>query len=378
MEKTIIHVVSLAAIGGVQTSFMSFMTRAIDKSQFRHKIISQHDVNPFFDTIKKHHINISGSFFNKLKFVYYLISTKYIIHFHNNFGSKAIHRLLQIIPVTNIIFHEYGTAWNAKKEDKPIYCQNQDKSNVVIACSKASKTILTKQFDLNEDKIKVIYHTGLIQKPLNLSLSDRYSQVFSVGYIGRFDTPKGIHVFIESAKRLKEVNFYLAGGGVLEEMLKKQAEGYKNIFFVGVVNPLEFMSKIDVLVVPSLREPLGNIVIEAGISKKPVIAANVDGIAEIITNNKNGILINPTDEIDLIDLPENAVAIPKIVVNPITHEIIQPIQLNVEELSEKITDLAKQEEFRNSLGEELYKTVNQQFTIDIYFEQLEKLYNTFK
>lgn len=378
MGKTIIHVVSLAAIGGVQTSFMSFMFKALQKSQFRHKIISQHDFNPFFDSIKKYHMNIRGSLLNKLKLVYYLMSNKYIVHFHNNFGSKAIYRLLRIIPSSNIIFHEYGTAWNAKKEDKFIYTQNQDKSDVVIACSKASKTILTKQFDLKEDKIKVIYHTGLIQKLSNLSLSDRYSPVFSVGFIGRFDTPKGIHVFIESAKQLNEFNFYLAGGGVLEEMLKKQAEDYTNIFFVGVINPLEFMSKIDILVVPSLREPLGNIVIEAGVSKKAVIAANVDGIPEIITNNKNGILINPTKQLNLTDLPEKAVPIPKIVVNPSNQEIIQPKQLDVDELSRKITDLAQQEEFRNSLGEELYKTVNEKFTIDIYFEQLEDIYNTFK
>ena len=323
-------------------------------------------------------MNIRGSLLNKLKLVYYLMSNKYIIHFHNNFGSKAIYRLLRIIPSSNIIFHEYGTAWNAKKEDKFIYTQNQDKSDVIIACSKASKTILTKQFDLKEDKIKVIYHTGLIQKLSNISLSDRYSPVFSVGFIGRFDTPKGIHVFIESAKQLNQFNFYLAGGGVLEEMLKKQAEDYTNIFFVGVINPLEFMSKIDVLIVPSLREPLGNIVIEAGVSKKAVIAANVDGIPEIITNNKNGILINPTKELNLTDLPEKAVPIPKIVVNPSNQEIIQPKQLDVDELSRKITDLAQQEDFRNSLGKELYKTVNEKFTIDIYFEQLEDLYNTFK
>ena len=378
MTKTIVHVVSLASVGGVQTSFMSFMSKAVNESKYKHVIISQHSLNKFFKPLEKYHLNINRSILNKWKFFYYLISRNHIIHFHNNFGSKAINKLLKLVPTSNVIFHEYGTAWNANLDDKIRYKQNQDYSDVVIACSNASKIVLTKHFGLNKDKIKVIYHTGLINIPNDLSSEKRYSNDFSVGFIGRFDTPKGIHVFIDAAKKIKEHKFYLAGEGILLESLKKQAQGFDNIIFVGVVNPIRFMSKIDLLIVPSLREPLGNIIIEAGISKKAVIAANVDGIPEIIKNNVNGILLNPTKDLTIGSLPKEAVRIPKIVVDPNTQEIISPKQIDINELTRKINELAINENLREDLGDALYNTVKDKFSIEKYFEELEQIYNTFK
>ena len=47
-----------------------------------------------------------------------------------------------------------------------------------------------------------------------------------------------------------------------------------------------FLSKIDILVVPSIREPFGNVIVEAGFSGKAVIASKIDGIPEIILNEK--------------------------------------------------------------------------------------------
>ena len=138
------------------------------------------------------------------------------------------------------------------------------------------------------------------------------------------------------------------------------------------------MSKIDLLIVPSLREPLGNIIIEAGISKKAVIAANVDGIPEIIKNNVNGILLNPTKDLTIGSLPKEAVRIPKIVVDPNTQEIISPKQIDINELTRKINELAINQNLREDLGDALYNTVKDKFSIEKYFEELEQIYNTFK
>ena len=69
---------------------------------------------------------------------------------------------------------------------------------------------------------------------------------------------------------------------------------------------------MDVIVVPSIREPLGNVIIETGFCKKPIIASNVDGIPEIIQDKINGILINPDKEITFSEISENEVPLPKL------------------------------------------------------------------
>ena len=92
-------------------------------------------------------------------------------------------------------------------------------------------------------------------------------------------------MLINSAKKLPGCEFFFAGQGILEDRLRELAKKIKNIHFLGSFKePLEFISKMDVMIVPSIREPLGNVIIEAGFCKKPVIASNVDGIAEIIEN----------------------------------------------------------------------------------------------
>ena len=67
------------------------------------------------------------------------------------------------------------------------------------------------------------------------------------------------------------------------------------IKFVGnIIQPLNFIKNLDILVVPSIREPLGIVNIEAGLCKVPVIASNIDGIPEVIKHNYSGLLINTT------------------------------------------------------------------------------------
>ncbi|MBU1043053.1 MAG: glycosyltransferase family 4 protein [Candidatus Omnitrophica bacterium] len=54
----------------------------------------------------------------------------------------------------------------------------------------------------------------------------------------------------------------------------------------------EIYSFMDILIVPSAKEPFGRVVVEGLFFKKIVIAANVGGIPEIIVSGNNGILIN--------------------------------------------------------------------------------------
>ena len=115
---------------------------------------------------------------------------------------------------------------------------------------------------------------------------------------GRLDTPKGVHILINSAQ-LPEYDFYIAGKGILENKLKELAKNHNNINFLGSTEePLDFISKMDIMVVPSIREPLGNTIIEQVIAKA-VIASNVDGIAEIIKSEFNDILIDPEKKLSL-------------------------------------------------------------------------------
>ena len=121
MTKKIIHQISLSDIGGVQKSFTLYFSHAQKKSAFDHSIFSMHDLIDNFIEVKKYHHNFNNSFINKIKFIFYLFSDRYIIHFYNNLGSYSVEKLLKIIPSNNIIFHERGSVWNASDKNSGQY-----------------------------------------------------------------------------------------------------------------------------------------------------------------------------------------------------------------------------------------------------------------
>lgn len=379
MSKKIIHQVSLSQIGGVQRSLSLYFSYALKKSHFNHCIYSMHDLNKNFMNVKQYYANLNSSIIYKIKFIYYLISKNYIIHFYNNLGSNSVNKLLNLIPSSNIIFHERGSAWNAKDDNIKIYKDNSLKADIILANSYASKAMLINKFGIDKNKIKVIYNGFLSKNSKFVSKNiNRYSKKISIGYVGRLDNPKGVHVLINSAKHLLNYDFFIAGEGILENDLKKSAKNYKNIHFLGSVkDPLEFILKMDIIVVPSIREPLGNAIIEAGYCKKPVIASNIDGIPEIITNGFNGILIDPDREISINKVQKEAATIPSAVIDPITQDLKKPKEIDSLKLTDSIIFLASNSNTRELYGKNLYKTVKGKFNIEDYHENLEKVYKEF-
>jgi len=64
---------------------------------------------------------------------------------------------------------------------------------------------------------------------------------------------------------------------------------------------METLKASQVFVLPSRVESVPQSILEAFFLKIPVIATNVGGIPELVTNNKTGILVKPNDPEDLLD-----------------------------------------------------------------------------
>jgi glycosyltransferase involved in cell wall biosynthesis len=120
---------------------------------------------------------------------------------------------------------------------------------------------------------------------------------------GRFHPNKAFDVLIRSMARLPNVYLWLAGEGPLKERLAAQAksEGVaERIRFLGWRNDVPaLLAAADALVCPSRIEPLGNVIIEAWAHGKPVVAAAAAGPKELISPEKNGLLVPIDDSVAL-------------------------------------------------------------------------------
>jgi glycosyltransferase involved in cell wall biosynthesis len=96
-------------------------------------------------------------------------------------------------------------------------------------------------------------------------------------------------------KELPEITFYLAGDGIYAEKIISELTNNKNFVWLKNLDyPYEvkkFLSEIDIFLLLSGLEGLGQIIIESLLMKKPTIASNIGGIPELIIDNETGLLV---------------------------------------------------------------------------------------
>lgn len=125
--------------------------------------------------------------------------------------------------------------------------------------------------------------------------------------IARLIADKGIQEYIQAARLIKEkglanCEFLLAGPfdeGNPTAINSMDVEQWVNdgiIRYLGQTNNIkDFFAQADVIVLPSYREGLSRLLLEAASCQKPLIATNVPGCKELIHENKNGFLCEPKD-----------------------------------------------------------------------------------
>ncbi len=100
-------------------------------------------------------------------------------------------------------------------------------------------------------------------------------------------------------QQMKNVYFIFTGDGPLKEQvttLVKNLNVEKQVLFPGWRNDaLELLAISDVYASVSLREGLPMSLLEAMSMRVPAVCYDVDGISEVITNNRTGFLVPPSD-----------------------------------------------------------------------------------
>ncbi len=151
-------------------------------------------------------------------------------------------------------------------------------------------------------RLRVIYSasSGLsVDAARSAAIRSAFPGKLLVGHIGALDNKqKGQEFIIQVARELEEthpdIRFLLVGGGDDEAMLRKMAEGLQNLAFTGFVgNVGDYLAALDVFILPSYKEGIGSILLDAMEQRLPIIASRVGGVPEIVHDGNNGILIEP-------------------------------------------------------------------------------------
>lgn len=176
------------------------------------------------------------------------------------------------------------------------------------------------------------------------------SQGFSIGMIGVLRSWKGHRYLIEAVpeilKYIPEATFYIVGDGPQYENIERLIDSLllrDKVFMLGHREDIpEILASLNVVVHPSYaNEGVPQSVLQALAMERPVIAADVGAIKEVVIDNETGFLISPR---------------------------------RVDEIVAKVGILYKNRELGKAFGKNGRNLVERSYSFEIMLDKVESLY----
>lgn len=226
-------------------------------------------------------------------------------------------------------------------------------SDVNVAISQAVAGFVTR---FTSRKSPIIYRgiekDSIIAAPINEELVKRFKDKILIGFVGRLIDGKGVKDLLTAIQTLDDqrLQAIIIGDGPQKERLKsfvKELNIADQVVFLGNQPQTQAMSALKacaIFVNPSYTEGLPTSVLEAALCHTAIIATDVGGTKEIITDKKSGFLIQPK---------------------------------NITMLTERLKRLIDDEKLRTTFSEAAYESVNARFSwpesADAYIALIKKV-----
>ena len=356
MDKIkVLHIITAEVWGGGEEAAYSMCNVLSINNYEVYTILSSK--NDFFvkrfsecSIVKNINLNSYNKILNIFKIKKFIIDNNIkIVNVHSGKIVATIVLLKYLINDLKIVSFRHNLL-NSKKDllHKFLY----SKIDIFICVSEA---VYNQQIRNISSKIKNkfhIVHNGIDIKKYEtyLSKNDRkHNDIFTVGYAGRIEENKGLYILIKAVESLSkkyQVNLKIAGdysntyGEFIQEYIKDKKDIFELTGFQKNMN--DFYQSIDFFVLPSIvPEAFGLVLCEAMFYEKPVITTDSGAQHEIINKRIDGFIISKN---------------------------------SVEQLEEVLEFLIKNPLEARKIGRNAKQKVISNFTIDIWFEKMDKIY----
>lgn len=245
-----------------------------------------------------------------------------VVYMHSS-KAGAIGRVANIGLKNKSIYNPHGWAFNMEcsKKKKLIYiciekalayfCDN------IVAISEYEKESAIENRICDINKIQVIFNGIDIKEYERSSINKNQFKINNripkeslvIGMVGRISKQKSPDIFIKAALKIKQqvpnAFFVIVGDGeernYIEDLIKEVGLQESVLITGWVKNSYEYIKSFDVAMLLSRWEGFGLAIVEYMICEVPVIATDVDAIPNLITNNRNGVLVKVDDVNETFD-----------------------------------------------------------------------------
>lgn len=337
--KKILYVITKSGWGGAQ-KYVYDLANNLPKEKFEAVVAAGGD-GPLFDKLRDggiRAVKIPGlkrdiGFFQELKSLWFLYKifnqeTPNIIHLNSSKigGLGAIAARLSSLVIRHssfVIFTAHGWPFS---EDRNLIDRNIIYFFSWLTAALSDRVVnITKADHKQSLNFPLLRRDKFVYVQNGIDLDNRHflpreearkilglkKEQFAIGAIAELTKNKGLEYLIEAARHLEFIIpnskfiIHIIGDGEDKEKIQNQINslGLKNnIVLAGFIQNAErYLRAFDIFVLPSVKEGLPYVIMEAMASGLPIIASNVGGIPDLIEHGKSGLLVKAKDPLGLAE-----------------------------------------------------------------------------
>ena len=319
---TVCYVIGQITRGGAEKQLYE-LVKSIDRAKFRPIVISLSQGGHWSEEMRRAGIELielrrtknreSARLFRLIRLLSAIkpeIVHTYLIS--GNFYGR-IAAILARVPI--IIASERNVPDIGKDKNLPLFCIDKLLSpftHGIICNSYKASNVLIGRYLYSAKKVFTV-HNGIYADAYARHGFHRSKERAPtiVGTVGRLWPQKNHKLFLDMAKAVlalrsgEDIRFIIVGGGPLQGDLEKYAKYLRiedRVTFTGERSDVwALLRDMDIFVMTSLYEGISNAIMEAMLMGLPVVATDVGGNCELVTNGETGFLCPSHDENSLAD-----------------------------------------------------------------------------
>ncbi len=213
------------------------------------------------------------------------------------------------IPVINTVTglgYSFLSSGLVNKLVKSLYKFSLQYANVNLFQNIDDKELFIREKLVSEHKADIVNGSGINTTYFFPVEKKRTNDNVTIVFIGRLLYDKGIRELIEAAtivvEKDKRIYFEIIGGldknnpsGITKEELERLVRNNRISYRGKVKDTRRYIANSDMVVLPSYREGLPRVMLEAMSMARPIITTDVPGCRETVINEYNGLLVKAKD-----------------------------------------------------------------------------------
>lgn len=314
--KTILHLIETSGPGGAEKMLIS-MVEGLDKGKYK-SIVCLLKEGWLYTQLQKSGTEtivipqVRTADFRWIRRVAHFIRTREVDLMHaHEFVMNTYSSLISFLTGVPCIATVHGKNYYPEKWRRIAAYRFVSKTSKMVAVSEDIKRFLIDRVHIKGERITTVWNgielssyrpddkiRGKMRSALGI---DEQQPV--IGCVGNLYPVKAHTYLLQALAVVREsfpnIRLLLIGRGKLLSTLKIESvdlDVEDNVLFLGFREDVcALLQAIDIFVLPSISEGLPLSILEAMAARRPVLATNVGGIPEAITDGETGLLVPPRD-----------------------------------------------------------------------------------